>query len=41
MSAEEQHQQDRHVPEVALFDDRDAAAGVADRFRQRRGVGRA
>ena len=37
---DEQQEDDRHVPQIALFDDRDAAAAVADRFGQRRGVGR-
>src|SRR5205823_8201259 len=34
---DEEQQHGRHVPQVALLDDRDAAAAVADRFGQRGG----
>jgi hypothetical protein len=38
--ADEREEQRRHIPQLALFDDRDAAAAVADRLGQRRDVGR-
>src|SRR5438552_1036408 len=38
--ADQRKEERRHVPQLALFDDCDAAAAVTDRLRERRGVGR-